>query len=160
MIHLAVGQLEIDWGKNQGFRDHSALFQGERDVTDVPYYCAGGEDGTDFEGEKKWKPVIEHKEGLSKPLPLVIDRLKLLGPTYTQCEKEFAFLARLNDFDDTRFTFAALRDVLAAIDVTSLSADYGEGNEDFGKFLRREIAPRPPWTVLPRRPRPVPRLRH
>ncbi|MFU0507427.1 hypothetical protein [Pseudaminobacter sp. NGMCC 1.201702] len=35
MIHLAVGRLEIDWGKNQGFRDHSALFQGERGVTDV-----------------------------------------------------------------------------------------------------------------------------
>jgi hypothetical protein len=32
--------------------------------------------------------------------------------------------------------------VLAAIDVTSLSGDYGEGDEDFGKFFRREIAPR------------------
>jgi hypothetical protein len=142
MIHLAVGRLEIDWGKNEGFRDHSALFQGERDVSDVPYYYAGEDDGTDFEGEKKWKPVIEHKEGLSKPLRLVVDRLKLLGHTYAQCEKEFAFLARLNNFDDTRFTFAALRDLLAAIDVTSLSADYGEGGEDFGKFFRREIAPR------------------
>jgi hypothetical protein len=30
----------------------------------------------------------------------------------------------------------------AAIDVRSLSADYGEGDEDFGKFFRREIAPR------------------
>jgi HEPN/Toprim N-terminal domain 1 len=79
MIHLAVGRLEIDWGENEGFRDHSALFQGEPDVTDVLYYYAGEEDGTDFEGEKKWKPVIEHKEGLSKPLRLVVDRLKLLG---------------------------------------------------------------------------------
>ena len=142
MIHLAVGRLEIDWGKNQGFRDHSALFQGERDVTDVPYYYAGAEDGTDFEGKTKWKPLIEYKEGLSKPLPLVIDRLNLLGHTYGQCEKEFAFLARLNGFDDTRFTFTTLRDTLAAVDVTSLSADYGEGGEDFGKFFRRELAPR------------------
>lgn len=140
MIHLAVGRLEIDWGKNQGFRDHSALFQGERDVADVPYYYAGDEDGEDFEGESKWKVIVEHKEGLTKPLPLVIDRLNLLGHTYEQCEKEFTFLARLNGFDDSRFTFAALRDVLAAVDVTSLSADYGEGGEDFGKFFRRELA--------------------
>lgn len=142
MIHLAVGRLEIDWGKNHGFRDHSALFQGEQDIADVPYYYAGKEDGTDFEGEPKWEPLIEHKEGLSKPLPLVIDRLNLLGHTYEQCEKEFTFLARLNGFDDTSFTFAALRDVLEAVDVTSLSTDYGEGGEDFGKFFRRELGPR------------------
>ncbi len=142
MIHLAVGRLEIDWGKNQGFRDHSALFQGERDVADVPYYYVGDEEGKDFEGQTKWKTIIEFKEGLSKPLPLVIDRLNLLGHTYEQCEKEFTFLARLNNFDDSHFTFAALRDVLAAVDVTSLSADYGEGGEDFGKFFRRELAPR------------------
>ena len=142
MIHLAGGRLEIDWGKNQGFRDHSALFQGERDVTEVPYYYAVDKDGTDFEGETKCKPVIEYKEGLSKPLRLVIDRLNLLGHTYEQCEREFAFLARLNDFDDKRFTFAALREVLTVVDVMSLSADYGEGGEDFGKFFRRELAPR------------------
>ncbi len=142
MIYLAVGRLEIDWGKNQGFRDHSALFQGEQDVTEVAYYYAGEEDGTDFEGTTKCKPLIQYKEGLSKPLPLVIDRLNLLGHTYEQCEKEFAFLAQLNGFDDTRFTFAALRDVLGTVDVASLSADYGEGSEDFGKFFRRELAPR------------------
>jgi hypothetical protein len=27
MISLAVGRLEVDWGKNNGFVDHSALFQ-------------------------------------------------------------------------------------------------------------------------------------
>lgn len=121
MIHLAVGRLEIDWGKNQGVSDHSALFQGERDVADVPYYYAGDEEEEDFEGHMKRKVIIEFKEGLSKPLPLVVDRLNLLGHTYEQCEKEFAFLARLINFDDSRFTFATLRDVLATVDVTSLS---------------------------------------
>src|ERR1700737_238122 len=37
MIHLSVGRLEIDWGKNRGFSDHSGLFQ-TTDVTSVPYY--------------------------------------------------------------------------------------------------------------------------
>jgi hypothetical protein len=142
MIHLAVGRLEIDWGKNQGFRDHSALFQGEQDVTDVPYYYAGEEDGIDLGGDRKWKPLVEYKEGLSKPLPQVIERLNLLGHTYEQSEKEFAFLARLHDFDDARFAFASIRDALATVDVTSLSLDYGDGGEDFGKFFRRELAPR------------------
>src|ERR1039458_9204593 len=45
MIHLAVGRLEIDWGKNFGFTDHSALFQ-ISDLAKVPYYYAeeGGAD--------------------------------------------------------------------------------------------------------------------
>jgi hypothetical protein len=42
MIHLSVGRLEIDWGKNSGFTDHSGLFQAT-DVTDVPYYYAGSD---------------------------------------------------------------------------------------------------------------------
>ncbi|WP_020695467.1 HEPN/Toprim-associated domain-containing protein [Reyranella massiliensis] len=142
MIHLAVGRLEIDWGKNEGFRDHSALFQAEDDVTQVPYYYAGEADGTDFEGDPKWKPIIELKEGLSKPLSLVIDRLNLLGHTSQQCEREFDFLAALNGFDRTLFRFQQLQSALAEVDVNVLSVNYGEGGEDFGKFFRREIAPR------------------
>jgi len=142
MIHLAVGSLEVDWGKNSGFQDHSALFQGEEDVAPVPYYYAGDEGGIDFEGGSTYVPIIEMKEGLSKPLPLVIDRLNLLGHTFDQCEQEFAFLAGLNGFDAEEFTFEALREALATVDVSSLSLDYGEGGEDFGKFFRRELAPR------------------
>ena len=37
MIHLSVGRLEIDWGKNYGFSDHSPLFQ-SADLAQVPYY--------------------------------------------------------------------------------------------------------------------------
>jgi hypothetical protein len=40
MIHLGTGRLEIEWGKNNGFVDHIALFQ-ESDVALVLYYCAG-----------------------------------------------------------------------------------------------------------------------
>lgn len=58
MIHLAVGRLEVDWGKNRGFQDHSALFQGESDVADVPYFYVGDEDETDFEDERKWKIIV------------------------------------------------------------------------------------------------------
>jgi hypothetical protein len=142
MIHLAVGRLEIDWGKNWGFRDHSALFQGEADVARIPYYYAGEEDGVDFEGNTRWAPVIELKEGLSKPLSLVVDRLNLLGHTYAQCEREFDFQAELHGFDKTRFKFGQLRDALTHVDVNSVSLDHGEGSEDFGRFFRHRLAQR------------------
>jgi len=142
MIHLAVGRLEIDWGKNHGFNDYSDLYQGEIDVADVPYYYYGYEDGEDFEGQAKWKPLIELKEGLSKALPLVVDRMNLLGRTFDQCKMEFSFLADLHGFDERIFTFDLLCDLLATVDVSSISFEYGEGGEDFGKFFRREIVPR------------------
>jgi hypothetical protein len=145
MIHLAVGCLEIDWGKNYGFHDHSALFQGEADVANVPYHYVREEYDIDSEGNKKPKgstPVVEFKEGMSKPLSQVIDRITLLGHTYNQCEREFAFLADLNGFDSSRFRFEQLRNALASVDVKAISTNYGEGGEDFGKFFRRELAPR------------------
>jgi hypothetical protein len=140
MISLAVGRLEIDWGKNSGFVDHSALFQ-TSDVAAVPYYYAGDEiEGED--SERDWEVITEMKDGLSKPLAKVIDRINLLGHTRAVCEKEFAALAEFNGFDAASFTFDDLREALSTLDVTALSPNYGEGGEDFGKFFRREILPR------------------
>jgi HEPN/Toprim N-terminal domain 1 len=143
MIHLAVGSLEVDWGKHNVFGDHFKLFQGEKDVANVPYYYMGEEFGPDEEDNKNCKPLIELKEGLSKPLSHVIDRLNLLGYTHETCKIEFARLARFNDFDDKSFVFSDLRDALAEIDVVSLSANYGEDDDyDFGEFFSSQIAPR------------------
>src|SRR5437879_29015 len=43
MIHLSVGRLEIDWGRNFGFTDHSPLFQ-RTDLAQVPYYYVDEDD--------------------------------------------------------------------------------------------------------------------
>ena len=123
MISLAVGRLEIDWGKNNGFVDYSALFQAG-DVAQIPYYYAreeirGADSGPD------WEVITELKEGLSKPLALVIDRINLLGHTHSVCEAELAALAEFNGFDATTFSFADLRQALSVIDVGSLSPNYG-----------------------------------
>lgn len=140
MISLAVGRLEVDWGKNNGFVDHSPLFQ-RGDVGDVPYYYAGKEiKGAD--GETDWEVITELKDGLSKPLSQVIDRINLLGHTKAVCESEFAALAEWNGFDPKSFSFDDLCDAISTIDVSALSPNYGEGGEDFGKFFRREIHPR------------------
>ncbi|MPZ40150.1 MAG: hypothetical protein GEU95_19260 [Rhizobiales bacterium] len=140
MIYLSVGRLEVDWGKNNGFVDHSALFQ-STDLSPVPYYYAGAEKA-DGENGRQWEIITEYKEGLSKPLLQVIDRINLLGHTPAVCEKEYDYLARLNGFDPDAFRFTDLQRALAAVDVGSLSLDYGEDGEDFGKFFYREISPR------------------
>jgi hypothetical protein len=43
MIYLSVGRLEVDWGKNFGFTDHSPLFQCT-DLAQVPYYYVDEDD--------------------------------------------------------------------------------------------------------------------
>ncbi len=141
MIQLAIGRLEIDCGKNQGFTDHSALYQ-ITDLAKVPYYYVEGTSYKDAAGNDQWKLITEYKDGLSKPLGEVVDRIALLGHTFAHCEKEFAYLSELNDFDSSLFSFDQLRTALETVDVDAVSADYGHGGEDFGKFFRRYIADR------------------
>lgn len=141
MIHLALGRLELDWGKNNGFTDHSALFQ-ETDVADVPYYYAGDELAEPMPDGRKWEVITEYKEGLSKPLPQVLERLNLLGYSKRYAEREFEQLLHLHNCTNSGLSFDVLRQALVSIDLKNVSLDYGEGGEDFGKFFRREIAPR------------------
>jgi hypothetical protein len=96
IIHLAVGRLAIDWGKNLGFRDHSALFQADG-VTKIPYYYVN-EDGDDIVGDNDQhrKIVSVYKDSLSKPLTKVVDRIDLLGYTLKYSEREFRPLSILN----------------------------------------------------------------
>jgi hypothetical protein len=149
MIQLSVGCLEIDWGKNRGFTDHSGLFQ-TTDVTDVPYYYVKeGSEYVDSAGKTQWKIIVENKEGLSKPLSEVKDRIELLGHTLAHCHKEFMFLADLNGFDSEIFRFDFLQKALAAVDVSAVTLNYGGGGDDFGEFFREEIFPKLGMQLLP-----------
>jgi hypothetical protein len=80
-IHLSVGRLELDWGKNAGFTDHSPLFQ-VTDVTKVPYYYVDQDNPHKEGGEPyDYNLTVQYKKGLSKPLAQIIDRINLLGHT-------------------------------------------------------------------------------
>ena len=138
MILLSVGRLEIAWGKNHFFPDFSTLFQAS-DLQDVPYYYAGD---AIPEKDDEWEVITEYKEGLLKPLSEVIDRIKLLGYTSEYCKDEFNYLCEMNGLDTEKFTFEHLKTALETVDVYSISLDYGQGGEDFGKFFRRELFPR------------------
>lgn len=142
MIHLAIGRLEIDWGKNHGFSDHSALYQID-DVKDVAYYyVADDKEQHNSDEEESWEIETVYKEGLSKSLHHVVDRIQLLGHTLRYSKEEFYYLSQINNLDVAEFSFDQLSEALAKVDVKTLSPDYGEGGEDFGKFFRREIFPR------------------
>ena len=136
MLHLSVGQLEIDWGKNTRFIDHSQLFQ-SCDLVQVPYYYVDWDQHwKEGGGEEEYNLVTVIKDGLSKPLDQVMERVNLLGYTMNYARREFEYFSRLYDFDTNEFSFEELAEVLATVDVKSMSADYGE-SESFGKFFRR-----------------------
>lgn len=69
MITLGIEKMEIDWGKNHLFHDHSPLFQ-KHDIKLIPYYYV------DRDTEKS---IIEMKEGYSKKLSTIKHRLDLMG---------------------------------------------------------------------------------
>ena len=133
MINLSVGHLEIDWCKSHMFSNHSQFFQ-PSDLTQVPYYYVD-ENELDENGDNL---ITEFKDGLSKPLVQVIDRVNLLGYTSRYAHQEFEFVSRLHGLDCGKFRFDDLAGSLARVDVQSISADYGEG-EGFGRFFRRHI---------------------
>lgn len=64
IITLGVGELELDWGKNFGFRDYSKLFL-PTDKKNIKYYYADNE--------------VVVKPGYSSSLAKVKNRLELLG---------------------------------------------------------------------------------
>ena len=148
MIHLAVGRLEIDWGKNNGFTDHSPLFQ-IHDIDNVPYHYVGEELEHGNKGKHRWEIITEFKEGLKKPLAEVVDRIRLLGYTSAWSEKEFIYLSNLNGFETNIFTFNQLRKALGNADVNSLLLEYGDGSEDFGEFFLKQIYPALGFSELP-----------
>ena len=137
-ICLSVGRLEIDWGKNGHFADHSELFQ-PCDLAQVPYYYVDEDDPySEGAGASEYNIVTVMKDGLSKPLKQVMERIDLLGYTMNHARREFEYVSRLNGFDSTKFRFEQLAEALATVDVTSISADYGD-NEDFGKLFSRYL---------------------
>ena len=135
MINLAVGRLEVDWGKNFFFHDHSQIFQA-CDVAPVPYYYVNWDDpyktGCDDE-ERNLITVM--KDGLSKPLDQVMERINLLGYTMKYAQREFEHLLESSGFDMDKFSFGQLATALATVDINLMSADYGEG-EPSAKFFR------------------------
>jgi len=133
MIHLAVGRLEVDWGKNNFFTDHGALFQ-STDIKLVPSYYAGDD-------WPEGNPIVKMNEGFGKPLRQVLARLELLGYTLRAVEHHYNRLHEFHDLNEEALPFDELRQALVRVDVNTVSGIYREDYEP-GEFVRKEILER------------------
>lgn len=127
MISLSVGQVDIDWGKNEFFISHLDLFQvGDEGVNGYDYVAT---DGT---------TIVETKECLARELSRVKPRLEILGYTPETLE------ARLSDWfggddDVPKPSLDAFKHALRTINWRQ----GGEGYIDFGDAIRQAYAKAP-----------------
>jgi hypothetical protein len=147
MIHLTLGRIELDWGKNSGFTDHRALFR-PGDLTEIPYYYAADKDDPESlnlplikkSDDFSYRLIIEMKEGYSAPLSVVARRLLLLGHTDAYCREEFEILREIG-FCRHDFAFDELKAILAAADFSGAAFAPDKGSEDFGEFFIENVLP-------------------
>lgn len=126
LIHLALGNLEVDWGKNSGFTDHSPLFQ-RGDIRSIPY------DYVEADGE----PVVVMKETSIRLLGSMLGRLELLGHTLDAARREYAELLDEHGIDLDLLPFERFRQALRRVDVRVAYPDYED--DDFGECFGREV---------------------
>lgn len=127
MITLGIGKMEIDWGKNNVFNNHSCLFQKE-DLKEIPYYYANNE--------------VEYKKGFSKNIKSIKRRLDLLGYNLNQIENIFnEDLRYVNQLYETSLPikfndyYNILKNInINNIDMTSDKYDY---EYDLGEYVRK-----------------------
>jgi len=133
--------MQIDWGKNGGYTDHSVLFQNS-DLAEVPSYYAGEETKDDVNFPDGFKTIVEYQPGLSKPLWQVADRLRLLGYTIKYCEAEFKYFEDFHAFSDEDekqiASFEQLRNALETMDTSMLSLDTSE-HDMYNKAFKIEL---------------------
>lgn len=126
MITLGIEKMEIEWGKNNFYNDHSSLFQ-RTDFKDVPYYYADN--------------IVEYKKGFSKNLGCIKKRLDLLGYSLHNIEdmfnKELQYQNRL-DSTDLQIDFKDFYDIVYRIDISKIdmASETYEGVFDLGEYVR------------------------
>lgn len=75
IITLGIKKMDIDWGKNNYFNNHSILFQKNDFDVELPYYYYDDDDS-----EK-----IIYEKGASKKLRYIKDRLNIIGYDLDSC---------------------------------------------------------------------------
>jgi HEPN/Toprim N-terminal domain 1 len=135
IISLSLGALELDWGKNSFFRNHSSLFMPD-DVRPAPYYYAEG--------------IIEDKPAFVRSLRSIIRRLELLGYTLLDCERlyEEAIAATPSNYSAPALTFERFARAMRNINVRAVKIPGDQGDHDLGEYIAREIFTDPEFTKL------------
>lgn len=127
MITLGIGKMEIDWGKNNVFKNYSCLFQKE-DLKKIPYYYANNE--------------VEYKKGFSKNIKSIKRRLDLLGYNLNQIENIFnEELEYVNQLYKTSLPikFNDYYNILKSININNIdmTSDEYDCDYDLGEYVRK-----------------------
>lgn len=127
MIILGIGKMEIDWGKNNVFKNYSCLFQKE-DLKKIPYYYANNE--------------VEYKKGFSKNIKSIKRRLDLLGYNLNQIENIFnEELEYVNQLYKTSLPikFNDYYNILKSININNIdmTSDEYDCDYDLGEYVRK-----------------------
>lgn len=127
IISLSLGALELDWGKNSFFRNHSALFR-PGDVEQAHYYYVDG--------------LIEDKPAFVRSLRSVVRRLELLGYTLQDCERLYkeAIATTPSYYPAPVLTFERFAEVMRNVNVGAVRIPEEEGGDDLGEVAREILA--------------------
>jgi hypothetical protein len=138
VVTLGLGRLEIDWGKNWNYTNHSKLFL-PSDGRPVSHYY--------FDPETEGI-VEEFKPGLARPLRSVKRRIELLGYTLATAKRHFEEdPVHVPDFyDNPDISFDVFARALAAVDVQKVTLDPWFADHSLGDFAARSILRDPEFT--------------
>lgn len=117
--HLSIGKLDLDWGKNDAFPNHSNLYL-PTDKTTATYYYAND--------------IEERKKCYARRLGNMIPRLELLGFTLKKIEssfKEFKIDYADNSSKINNISFEDYYRALSEIDLNTASPGQDHYPEDF-----------------------------
>lgn len=125
-ISLGVGELELDWGKNYGFRNYSKLFL-PTDKKNIPYYYADD--------------YVILKIGYSTSLRRVKSRLELLGYSLQKLDTHFQ---EHNDnypsyLDKPEISFETIVEIFSKINIQEYKNKKEDGDYDLGEYVIENI---------------------
>ena len=135
IITLGIKKMEIDWGKNNSFNNHSKLYTLEEFDNDIPYYDIDEED----------KETIRYEKGAITKLSNVKDRLDLLGYSLKEIEQQYKETVKEYEFYMSEkitlsfkefYTFITSLDVEKVDNVFSTIEDYKDDGFDLGEYFR------------------------
>jgi len=138
VVTLGLGRLEVDWGKNWNYANHSRLFLPSDGKPVSHYYFDPETEGI----------AEELKPGLARSLRSVKRRLELLGYTLSEARRHFeedpAHVPDSHENPDVSFDVFAR--ALAAVDVHRITLDPWFADHSLGDFAARSILRDPEFT--------------
>jgi hypothetical protein len=138
IVTLGLGRLEVDWGKNSHYANHSKLFLPSDKKHVVHFY-----------GDPDSEGVIEKlKPGLARPLRSVKRRLELLGYTMAAVRRQYeeAVATMPDGYEVPATSFDLFAKTLAVVDVQNIALDPFFADHSLGDFAARSILGDPEFT--------------